>query len=74
MIKPNKYKAKIKNSNNWVEGYYFEMPETTYCFVEDGEPNTKYYIVYHTMTDWNLPNDVRMIEIDPKTLEEIKND
>lgn len=77
MSKPNKYRAKLKsNSEITVEGYYFEMQETTYCFTEDYERNpvpTHYYLVCEHMTDWGLPNKAEMFEIDIDTLEEVKN-
>lgn len=69
--KPSKYKAKALRNNYWYEGYYFEMPETTYCFVEDGEPEIRHFLVYHQMIDWGLPNDIKVIEIDVSTLKEI---
>ena len=69
--KPSKYKAKSLKTNHWYEGYYFEMPETTCCCVGDREPEIKHFLVYHEMTDWDLPNDIKVIEIDVSTLEEI---
>ena len=55
MNKPNKYRAKLKsNSDITVEGYYFEMKETTYCFTSDYENHpvlTHYYLVCEHMTD-----------------------
>lgn len=70
-MKPPKFKAVGFNGHQY-EGYYFEMPETTYCFKEDGDPKIKYYLVYYQMTDWGLPNEARLVEIDPDTLEEIR--
>lgn len=29
------FKAKRKDNGKWVEGYYYKMSETTYCFKED---------------------------------------
>lgn len=31
------FKAKRKDNGKWVEGYYYKMSETTYCFKEDYE-------------------------------------
>jgi len=71
--KPKRYKAKAKNKDCWFEGYYFEMPETTYCFEEDGEIKTLYYLIVWEPTDWGIPNRMGAIEIDINTLEEIDN-
>jgi c-di-GMP-related signal transduction protein len=30
---PKRYRAKDKDSDRYFEGYYFEYPETIYCFV-----------------------------------------
>lgn len=65
------FKAKWKNSSEWVEGYYYKMSETTYCFKEDYERKPvpeHHYILQERMTDWGLPNQVVQIEIDPETL------
>ena len=35
--KPRTYRAKQLHGDKYVEGYYFEFPATTYCFVEDYE-------------------------------------
>ena len=71
------FKAKLKDwktkpqQNKWVEGYYLSRKETTYCFTEDYERNpvkTLHYIAVDSMTDWGLPNEFRLYEIDPDTL------
>ena len=65
------FKAKWKDSSEWVEGYYYKMSETTYCFKEDYERKPvpeHHYILQERMTDWGLQNQVVQIEIDPETL------
>lgn len=71
------FKAKLKDwktnpqQNKWVEGYYLSRKETTYCFTEDYEKNpvkTLHYIAVDSMTDWGLPNEFRLYEIDSDTL------
>ena len=65
------FKAKRIDNGEWVEGYYYKMSETTYCFKEDYERNPvqgHHYILQERMTDWGLPNQVVQIEIDPETL------
>lgn len=45
------------------EGYYCEMPETTYCM--PGPPiKTVRMILIYTMTDWGLPNAPKLYRID----------
>lgn len=65
------YKAKLKNKDRWIEGFYCCRKETTYCFKEDYEKfpvKTLYYIICDEMTDWGLPNEFRLYEVDPTTL------
>ena len=71
------FRAKLKNwkinpeHNRWVEGFYLKRKETTYCFTEDYEKypiKTLHFIAEECMTDWGLPNDFRLYEIDPDTL------
>lgn len=71
------YKAKKKNwrelpiERRWAEGFYCCRQETTYCFKEDYDRHpvkTLHFIIMDVMTDWGLPNDFRLIEIDPETL------
>lgn len=72
--KPCRYKAKLKNRDTWVTGYYFEMKETTYCFTSDYENHpvpTHYYLICEHMIDWGLPNEARMYEIDETTLKRV---
>ncbi len=53
------------------EGYYCEMPETTYCFESDGEPETIRAIFVYRMTDWGLPNKAKLLKIDDEDTVEI---
>lgn len=65
------FKAKRIDHGEWVEGYYYKMSETTYCFKEDYERKPvpeHHYILQERMTDWGLPNQIVQIEIDPETL------
>ena len=65
------YKAKLKNKDRWIKGFYCCKKETTYCFTEDYEKfpvKTLHYIIRDEMTDWGLPNEFRFYEIDPDTL------
>lgn len=65
------FKAKRKDNGKWVEGYYYKMSETTYCFKEDYERkpvSEHHYILQERMTDWGLPNQIVQMEIDSETL------
>ena len=65
------FKAKRICDGEWVEGYYYKMSETTYCFKEDYERkpvSEHHYILQERMTDWGLPNQIVQIEIDSETL------
>lgn len=65
------FKAKRIKNEKWIEGYYYKMSETTYCFKEDYERNpvpVHHYIVFTRMMDWGLPNQVYQEEIIPETL------
>ena len=66
------FKAKDENSDQWVTGFYFAYPETTYCFTEDYERHPVkiiHCITFHRMTDWCLPNIPTVCNIDIDTLE-----
>ena len=65
------FKAKRIDNGEWVEGHYYKMSETTYCFKEDYKRNPvqeHHYILQERMIDWGLPNQMVQIEIDPKTI------
>lgn len=65
------FRGKRLDNREWVEGFYYKMPETIYCFEEDYQRNSvpvHHYIVFSRMMDWGLPNEARMVEIDSKTL------
>ena len=66
----HKYRAKGLVDDKWYEGYYFEMPFTTYCFATDTKNPTRYFIIDYRMTDWGLPNEMVAVEINIDTLEE----
>lgn len=65
------FEAKDENSNQWVTGFYFAYPETTYCFTEDYERHPVkiiHCITFHRMSDWSLPNRPTVCNIDIDTL------
>ena len=46
------------------EGYYCEMPETTYCCLPHPPVKTVRMILTFAMTDWGLPNNLKLYRID----------
>ena len=65
------FRAKEKRTKKWIEGFYCKRAETTYCFAEDYEREpvpVHHYIARDEMTDWGLPNELRLYEIDLETL------
>lgn len=66
-------KGKDKETGKEIEGFYVEFPSTTYCFTEDYKKDSvpiHKCIVFHSMTDWGLPNQLRICNsIDETTIE-----
>ena len=65
------FKAKRVENGEWIEGYYYKVQETVYCFEEDYEKNPvpiHHFIIFTRMTDWELPMQVYQTEIIPETL------
>ena len=65
------HRAKLKGKDRWIIGYYCSKQETTYCVKEDYERHPveiKHYMVVDSMTDWGLPNELRLYEIEEDTV------
>jgi hypothetical protein len=63
------YKAKRKDNNEWVEGYYVKHKKIQYCFTdEETDDNIEHLIFYDGFADWNMPIDLVKVEVLPKTL------
>lgn len=63
--------AKDERGKTWIHGYYCQMQETTYAFEEDYKRfpvKTFHMIAQDSMTDWGLPNKLRLYEVDPETV------
>lgn len=59
------------DKDKWYQGYYIKLDKTTYCFKEDYERNknnSEHKIVFDVMTDWGLPNQHKMADINIDTL------
>lgn len=64
------YKAKDLNGN-WVHGAYFKFLPYTPVPIRECEPpesDYKHLIIKEGFSDWNLPRDLKVIEINPETL------
>lgn len=65
------FKARRADTGTWIEGYYYKVQETVYCFKEDYEKNPvpiHHFIIFTRTTDWGLPMQVYQAEIIPETL------
>lgn len=65
------FRGKRLGDGRWQEGYYIHLRHTTYCCdpgKNDGDDNQIHRIVYEEMTDWGLPNQHRMADVDPDTV------
>ena len=68
------YKAHGNDIDREFQGFYFAMPETTYCIDSDYQDNPVkilHFIVFNMMTDWGLPNQPKIATIDPSTLVQV---
>lgn len=68
------YFKAVGTDGRTYQGFYFAIPETTYCFTEDYERNPVriiHCIANHSMTDWSMPNTANIHAIDINTLEQI---
>lgn len=65
------YRAKLKNPDKWMYGYYAAKQSTTYCIKEDYENfpvETEHYIITERMTDWGFPNEFHLYEVNGNTV------
>lgn len=79
-----KYKAKSIEGNQWFEGAYFQVLKTPTLPLMPGESeeergklekeNTGHYIVFYEIGDWNMPNEPKIVEIDPLTLRALEEE
>ena len=70
-IGKNFFRAKLKDREQWIEGFYCRINETTYCTTDDyqKEPvKVQHLIATERSTDWGMPNQIAFYEIDPATL------
>lgn len=64
------FKAKRKDNGEWVEGYYIYHIKRTICPLGDSvKPEDEQHVIMQDgFSDWNMPRDTVVYEIDPNTL------
>lgn len=62
------FKAIVKGTTKWVEGYLFQLAPPIRCFAQDPEQPPTWYIVTSQSTDWGLPCIPKFHEVDPDTI------
>lgn len=64
------FKAKRKDNGEWVEGYYIYHIKRTICPLGDSvKPEDEQHVIMQDgFSDWNMPRNTVVYEIDPDTL------
>lgn len=64
------FKAKRKDNGKWVEGYYIYHIKRTICpFGDSVKPEDEQHVIMQDgFSDWNMPRNTVVYEIDPNTL------
>ncbi|WP_243040572.1 YopX family protein [Mediterraneibacter gnavus] len=64
------FKAKRKDNGEWVEGYYIYHIKRTICPIGDSvKPEDEQHVIMRDgFSDWNMPRDTVVYEINPDTL------
>ena len=64
------FKAKRKDNGEWVEGDYIYHIKRTICpFGDSVKPEDEQHVIMQDgFSDWNMPRDTVVYEIDPDTL------
>lgn len=64
------FKAKRIDNGEWVEGYYIYHIKRTICPIGDSvKPEDEQHVIMRDgFSDWNMPRDTVVYEIDPDTL------
>lgn len=62
------YRAKAKDTNKWIYGYYVKHNTVMTCFATD-DPKPKHYIMHDgSACDWGFEPPLQMTEIIPETV------
>lgn len=64
------FRAKRIDNEEWVEGYYIYHIKRTVCPIGDSlKPEDEQHVIMQdAFSDWNMPRDTVVFEIDPKTI------
>lgn len=64
------FRAKRIDNEEWVEGYYIHHVKRTMCPIGDSlKPEDEQHVIMQDgFSDWNMPRDTVVFEIDPKTI------
>ncbi|WP_394885086.1 YopX family protein [Clostridium perfringens] len=68
-MKTIKFRGKSKESNDWVYGFYYEIPAPLKCIGKQDDP--KGYIVIknpNAVNDWGMPIQMVAVEVDKETI------
>lgn len=68
-MKTIKFRGKSKESNEWVYGFYYEVPAPLKCIGKQDDP--KGYIIMknpNVVNDWGMPIPVVGVEVDKETV------
>lgn len=68
-MKTIKFRGKSKESNEWVYGFYYEVPAPLKCIGKQDDP--KGYIVtknLNAVNDWGMPIQMVAVEVDKETV------
>lgn len=68
-MKTIKFRGKSKESNEWVYGFYYEIPAPLKCIGKQDDP--KGYIVMknpNAVNDWGMPIQMVAVEVDKETV------
>ena len=70
-MRENLYRGKETGTKRWYYGGFFLHKKTTFCFKEDYDAhpdNDVPCIVFDSMTDWGLPNQIKIATVIPETV------
>lgn len=64
------YRAKRKDNREWVEGYYVKHETRQVCAIGDvlRPEEIKHYIFFNSFSDWNMPREMKFVEVIPDTV------
>ena len=64
------FKAKRKDNEQWVEGFYYVHEPPLQCFPDENNEKPRHTIAITAFADWNMPRGVQFLEVIPETVSE----